>query len=39
MMQYGIVSFGVKECGVIVGAPGIYTKVSNYMNWILDSMK
>lgn len=36
--QYGLVSFGPKDCGV-KGYPGIYTKVAYYMDWILDAMK
>lgn len=39
MFQHGIVSYGVAECGVKVGYPGVYTKVSEYLNWILDNMQ
>lgn len=38
MVQFGIVSFGVASCGVLEGYPGIYTKVSPYLPWILDNM-
>ena len=35
-VQVGIVSFGApNDCGV-KGLPGVYTKVSSYMKWILD---
>lgn len=34
-VQYGIVSFGPKYCG-LNGFPGVYTKVTYYMKWILD---
>lgn len=37
-IQHGIVSFGPKLCGS-EGNPGVYTKVSYYMDWILDNMK
>lgn len=33
----GIVSYGFKECGH-PGYPGVYTKVSSYMDWILDNI-
>ena len=34
-MQVGIVSFGSKHgCG-LVGVPGVYTKISSYIDWIL----
>lgn len=35
-VQYGIVSFGT-ECGR--PEPGVYTKVSSYIQWILDNMR
>ncbi|XP_056634742.1 phenoloxidase-activating factor 3-like isoform X1 [Diorhabda sublineata] len=38
IMQYGIVSFGPKNCGT-EGIPGVYTKVSSYMEWILDNLE
>ncbi|KAJ8953051.1 hypothetical protein NQ314_007426 [Rhamnusium bicolor] len=37
-IQYGIVSYGPKHCG-INGQPGIYTRISKYMEWILDNLK
>ncbi|XP_026760585.2 CLIP domain-containing serine protease HP8-like [Galleria mellonella] len=37
-VQRGIVSYGTKRCG-IGGYPGVYTKISSYMKWILDNMR
>ncbi|XP_028982302.1 transmembrane protease serine 9 [Diachasma alloeum] len=34
-VQYGIVSFGTKNCG-IEGYPGVYTRLAYYTDWILD---
>nr|ACO15307.1 Serine protease easter precursor [Caligus clemensi] len=34
----GIVSFGPKLCGT-EGVPGVYTRVRNYMDWILDNLE
>uniref|UniRef100_A0A1B6ENS7 limulus clotting factor C n=2 Tax=Cuerna arida TaxID=1464854 RepID=A0A1B6ENS7_9HEMI len=34
----GIVSFGPKKCAT-TNTPGVYTKVSEYMTWILDNIK
>jgi transmembrane serine protease 9 len=33
----GIVSFGVRNCGGTT-VPAIYTKVSEYITWILDNI-
>lgn len=33
----GIVSFGPTPCGSI-GWPGVYTRVSSYINWILQNI-
>ncbi|KAJ8985954.1 hypothetical protein NQ317_010712 [Molorchus minor] len=37
-MQYGIVSYGPRHCGMN-GNPSIYTRVGNYLEWILDNME
>ncbi|XP_058064289.1 serine protease easter-like [Anopheles bellator] len=37
-VQFGIVSAGVKSCGV-ESVPGIYTRVSSYMDWIVENMR
>lgn len=38
-VQFGIVAFGKSSCGKKSYANAIYTRVSSYMNWILDNMK
>ena len=30
--QVGLVSFGTSKCGT--GKPGIYTRISGYLDWI-----
>ncbi|CAG9860068.1 unnamed protein product [Phyllotreta striolata] len=37
-VQYGIVSFGPRLCGA-KGKPGIYTRVTSFMKWILDNLE
>ena len=37
VIQVGVVSFGPRRCGTR-GVPAIYTKVENYISWILDSV-
>lgn len=34
---YGIVSFGTQDCGI--GMPGVYTRVSAYIPWILENLR
>lgn len=34
----GIVSYGVRICGT-KGAPGVYTRTSEYIDWILENMR
>ena len=33
----GVVSWGSKRCAI--GAPGVYTRVSHYKQWIIDNLK
>lgn len=37
-IQLGIVSWSVKPCAVYP-YPGVYTKVSHYINWIQQNMR
>lgn len=37
-IQYGLVSFGPRQCGTR-DRPGVYTRVGYYMDWILKSMR
>jgi len=37
-MQVGIVSHGPDECGGTLAAPAIFTRVSSYAEWILDTI-
>lgn len=34
----GLVSFGPRTCGVS-NFPGVYTRISSYMDWIMDNMQ
>ncbi|XP_055641870.1 phenoloxidase-activating factor 3-like [Toxorhynchites rutilus septentrionalis] len=36
-VQHGIVSFGLNSCGVD-SVPGVYTKVSHFIDWILQNL-
>ena len=36
-IQIGIVSYGPRHCGS--GLPGVYTRVSAYMDWIKNNLK
>ena len=34
----GVVSFGAKRCGAST-MPGVYTRIADYMDWIMDHMR
>lgn len=34
----GIVSYGIEKCG-LDGVPGVYTKVSHYVDWIKANVR
>lgn len=36
--QIGVVSFGVRNCGG-TATPGVYSRTSYYMSWILNNIK
>ncbi|XP_065087378.1 CLIP domain-containing serine protease HP8-like [Ochlerotatus camptorhynchus] len=38
MVIHGVVSWGLNTCGTD-SAPGVYTKVSHYLGWIIDNLK
>ncbi|XP_017773669.1 PREDICTED: venom protease-like [Nicrophorus vespilloides] len=37
-VQHGVVSYGPRHCGTD-GQPAVYTRISYYMDWILDNLK
>lgn len=37
VVQIGVVSYGPRRCAT-KGVPAIYTRVENYISWILDTV-
>ncbi|KFB52515.1 AGAP009214-PA-like protein [Anopheles sinensis] len=37
-VQYGVVSFGLRTCGVR-SSVGVYTRIESYIDWILDKLE
>lgn len=39
MVQFGIVSLGIDSCLSTTNYPGIYTRVTYFVPWILDQLR